>query len=74
MAGKEQSIKNLTVRIDSDLHEQATALFDELGLDMTGAIRMFLRQAVREQAIPFAITMHVDKPAKPAYELIKLSE
>ena len=43
------------VRIDPVLKEQASALFAELGTDMSGAITMFLRQCVMRGGIPFAI-------------------
>ncbi len=47
--------KNVTIRMDEDLRRDAEALFDELGMTLSGAITVFLRQAVREQRIPFEI-------------------
>lgn len=41
------------IKIDPDLKEQSQALFESFGLSLSAAINMFLRQAVREQAIPF---------------------
>ena len=55
---KETTMSNqitTTIRIESTLKKEASALFESLGLDMTTAINMFLRQAVREQAIPFRV-------------------
>ena len=46
---------NITVRIDDNVKNEAEALFDRLGLSMSGAINIFFRQAITEQAIPFAI-------------------
>ena len=43
------------IKIDPELKEQAQALFDSLGLCLSAAVTVFLRQAVREQAIPFRI-------------------
>lgn len=43
------------IKIDADLKEQAQALFESFGLSLSAAINMFLRQSVREQAIPFRI-------------------
>lgn len=43
------------IKIDPELKEQSQALFASLGLSMSTAINMFLRQAVREQAIPFRV-------------------
>lgn len=47
---------NVSFRIDSRLKAQAEQLFSELGLNMTTAFNIFLRQAVREGSIPFSIT------------------
>ena len=46
---------NLTVRIDDDVKKDAEILFEKLGMSISGAINIFFRQAIREQAIPFAI-------------------
>ena len=46
---------NLNIRIDRDVKEQADKLFSELGFNMTTAINAFIRQALRERAIPFYI-------------------
>lgn len=43
------------VRIDKKLKEDAEALFADLGLDITTALRMFLKEAVREQKIPLKL-------------------
>ena len=45
------------IRIDRDIKEQAVALFSGLGLDMSGAVNMFLHQCVLRGGIPFAIEM-----------------
>ena len=50
---------NVTLRVDEDLKKQAEALFSELGLNMTTAFNIFLRQSVREQQIPFKVSKNV---------------
>ena len=45
----------LQVRIDADTKKQADALFNELGLDTSTAIRVFIKQALKNKAIPFSI-------------------
>lgn len=45
----------LQTRVDTATKQEAEALFDSLGLDMTTAIRLFLRQAINQQKIPFDI-------------------
>ena len=46
---------NFTVRLDSKLKQDAETLFNELGMTLSGAVNVFLRQAVRVQGIPFEI-------------------
>ena len=50
---------NVTLRVDEDLKKQADALFSELGLNLTTAFNIFLRQSVREQQIPFRVSRNV---------------
>ena len=51
-------VSNVSFRIDSDLKAQADALFSQLGMNMTTAFNIFLRQSVREGCIPFEITLN----------------
>ena len=50
---------NVTLRVDEDLKKQADELFSELGLNLTTAFNIFLRQSVREQQIPFRVSKNV---------------
>lgn len=50
---------NLNIRMDTELKKQAEQLFSELGMNMTTAINIFLRQAIREGSIPFSIKLKV---------------
>lgn len=43
----------ISVRIDDNLKEEAIKVYDDLGMDMTTAITVFLKQSVREQRMPF---------------------
>lgn len=45
----------IQVRVDTRLKQQAEDLFNDLGLDTASAIRLFLKQAVMYQGIPFPI-------------------
>lgn len=47
---------NINFRVDADLKKEAEDLFSDLGLNMTSAMTMFLKQSVRSQRIPFDIT------------------
>ena len=46
---------NVTLRVDRELKEQADALFEDMGLSLNTACRMFLKRAVEEQRIPFEV-------------------
>ncbi len=52
------SIANLNVRVDRSIKEQSEAVFENLGINMTSAINMFLRQTIREQGLPFTPSLH----------------
>ena len=43
------------IRIDAEIKKQATELFKELGLDMSGAVNLFLHQCVLRGGLPFNI-------------------
>ena len=44
------------ISLDADLKKQSQALLADLGLDLTTAVTIFLKQMLREQGIPFRIT------------------
>ena len=50
---------NINIRMDKALKEQAESLLSELGMNMTTAFNIFLRQTLRERAIPFQISASV---------------
>ncbi len=54
---------NLTIRIDAGMKNEAEKLFEDLGMSISTAFNIFLRQAVRMQAIPFAISRGVTNRA-----------
>ena len=45
----------LQTRVDTETKMEAESLFESLGLDITTAIRLFLRQSINQQRIPFDI-------------------
>ncbi|MCF0111655.1 MAG: type II toxin-antitoxin system RelB/DinJ family antitoxin [Erysipelotrichaceae bacterium] len=47
------------ITLDPDLKKAAQELFLDLGMDLSTAITLFLKQSVREQRVPFAITRAV---------------
>ena len=52
------STTNISIRMDSDLKTQADALFSELGMNLSTAFNIFVRQSLREGRIPFEISLN----------------
>lgn len=51
---------NFSVRMDSNVKKQCEALYGELGMNLTTAINVFLRQSLRSGGFPFDVT--INKP------------
>ena len=49
---------NISIRMDSDLKTQAELLFNELGMNLTTAFNIFVRQSLREGRIPFEVSLN----------------
>lgn len=49
----------INIRVDENLKKQASELFSDLGLDMSTAINIFLRQSVMRDGIPFEIVREI---------------
>jgi len=47
----------MSIRLDSEVKEQAQQVFNNLGMDMTTAINIFLRQAIQYQGLPFDVRL-----------------
>ena len=57
---------NIIIPVDADLKVEAEELFSELGLDLSTAVNLFIKQAIRLGKIPFEIA--VDRPNKETIE------
>ena len=55
---------NINIRTDSELKAKAQLILSDLGLDMSTAINIFLKQVVYNQAIPFTLSKPAIKRAK----------
>lgn len=51
----------MSIRLDSEVKEQAQQVFNSLGMDMTTAINIFLRQAIQYQGLPFDVRLDESK-------------
>ena len=58
--------QNMTIRIEPELKEKVSALFKELGLDMSTATGIFYRQALRYHGLPFEV--RTDEPNEETLE------
>ena len=47
----------LQVRVEDSLKEEAARVFENLGIDTSTAVRMFLKRAVMDNGIPFRMTL-----------------
>ena len=48
---------SMSIRLDSEVKEQAQQVFNNLGMDMTTAINIFLRQAIQYQGLSFDVRL-----------------
>ena len=55
MAG---STTNISIRMDANLKVQADTLFNELGMNLSTAFNIFVRQSLREGRIPFDVSLN----------------
>mgnify|MGYP000167262795 FL=1 len=46
---------NFSVRMDSEVKKQCEALYNDLGMTLTTAINVFLRQSLRVGGLPFEL-------------------
>ncbi len=60
---------NLTLRMDSELKEQASELFKALGLDLSATTGIFYRQALRCHGLPFDVK--TDEPNETTYKAME---
>lgn len=52
------STTSMNIRMDSAVKKQAQELFAALGMDMTTAVNIFLRQSIRRRGLPFSVTLN----------------
>ena len=50
---------NLNIRTDAEVKAAADELFEALGLTMSAAVNIFLRQAIRQGGLPFEVKLDV---------------
>ena len=53
---------NIYTRVDPEIQNQEKLILEQLGIPMSNAVSMFLRQIVLQQGIPFEMKLPVRKP------------
>ena len=70
---QEKSDVRVTIRVDRELKQRAETLFERLGLNMSTALNIFLRKAVGEEAIPFAVSAAKQSGPLPEFSADKIT-
>lgn len=66
MARTASKTANVYTRVDPETKEQAESILDQLGIPMSNAIGMFLKQIVLQRGIPFDMKLPTEKPTSIA--------
>jgi len=61
---------NLYIRVEPDLKKSAEAILSQLGIPISNAVVMFLKQIIIKRGIPFDVTL----PAMPPPDISLLNE
>ena len=64
----------LQVRVDETLRSQAAAIYEDLGIDLQTAVRIFLKRSVKENGIPFEMILTEKKDATAKSDLQAMHE
>lgn len=59
---------NFSIRMDVEVKKQCEEIFNQLGMNLTTAINIFLKQSIRSKGMPFEVRL--DSPA-PKVEEVK---
>ena len=54
----------IQLRVDDQVKKEATEIFEELGLDLSTAIRMFLKRSIAVGGVPFGMQLNASSPNK----------
>ncbi len=69
----------LQVRVEDSLKDEAARVFENLGIDTSTAVRMFLKRSVMENGIPFRMTLpkepyQADRGFRAMQEISEMAE
>lgn len=63
---------SLTIKLDNETKKEFNEFCEEIGINMTTAINMFIKKVIREQRIPFELSLN--KPNLETIQAIQESE
>lgn len=66
-------MSNIQIRINEKDKKAARKIFDSLGLDMSSAIKLFLKQATLRKGLPFLLTTENGLTLEEESQIIKAS-
>lgn len=69
---KKPNTTSFSVRMDKDIKSQCEAIYGELGINLTTAINVFLRQSLRAGGFPFDVRL--EKPNQKTIAAMMESE
>ncbi|MDR0424739.1 MAG: type II toxin-antitoxin system RelB/DinJ family antitoxin [Clostridiales Family XIII bacterium] len=55
---------NINVRTDAEVKAQAQRIFESIGIDLSTAVNLFLRQTIRANNLPFVVGAVYASPAE----------
>ena len=67
-------VSTINVNVPIEVKEEATTLFNSLGLNMSTAINIFLKKSIYERGLPFEVKQQPSKDLKEALEELKYME
>lgn len=56
-------MRSISISIDEGIFDNSEAIFEEMGLDMQTAIKMFLKKVIKERRMPFELSASQPLPA-----------
>ena len=62
---------NVNVRVDETVKRQSQDLFSSLGMDISTAVNIFLRQAIRKNGLPFEVVSQKTRRNPPQFGCMK---
>lgn len=60
-----------TIRVDTDVKEEAASIFKNLGLSFNAGVEIYLRAVCRENKIPFELRLDASRQDAPRFDVVQ---